>query len=578
MIRSLSLLAAFLFAASCFADHPTGLIIPKDLAAQAQLQNRKAAPIVQAVRAGAKTPTLNPAAIPTAPAWDWTPTAGTPVKNQGGCGSCWAFGTCAVYNEALAAQTGSKNGDAAEQDVLNNSGKGSCGGGYWAFDMLVKTGVGSNVDFPYVGTDGRKSPTKRPFKALTWGYVEANGGTPTDAAMKAALCQWGPIGVCCNADSALQNYVAGTVWRSPGRSTNHIVTIVGWDDSKKAWKVKNSWGADFGDSGYFWCAMGSNIGDGAAYVVAKPNWVDEVDVPGLQALGDAVASRDEILIDGPDQAGHGVLVMLEAPPLAGARYTWSHVPGLVADANAKIDTDRRILYFATPCGEDAEFQFCLTVSLPDADPVVVWHTLVVGDSPVPPVPPVPPIPPVPPTTLDAFGISCRDWATSLVPADMRASTAQGIADNFSAVSADIDSGKILTMATAMAAVRAANSKDLNTAQRLAWAPWFDQLTARWAKALDDGELADAPSMSLAGRQAAAGLRAAIPPKLQVEPQIPAPVPVPVPTVPSKPAPAALPKAAVVAPHGHGHWEATGWRGRGTVWVETCPSGTCPSGR
>ena len=577
-MRFIAFLSVVLFAASAFADHPTGLLIPKDIQRQAQKQNRRAAPIVQAVRAGAKTPTLGP--LPTLPAWDWTPTAGTPVHDQGGCGSCWDFGTCATYNESLAAQTGSRNGDASEQDVLNNSGAGSCGGGYWAFDMFVKSGVASNADMPYLGYDARKTPSKRPYKALTWGYVDANGGTPTDAQLKQALCQWGPIGVCIYADSALQNYDGQSVWRSPRGSTNHIVCLVGWDDAKKAWRVKNSWSDQWGDKGYFWCAYSSNIGDGAAYVVCKPNWVDEADVPGLQAMG-ADVSRDSILIDGPAQAGHGALVMLEAPQIAGARYTWSHVPGAVADANAKIDTDRRILYFATPCGEDASYDFCLTVALPDADPVVVWHSLTVGASPVPPGPGPGPGPgPLP--TLDAFGTSCRDWATSLIPADVRAATCQGVSDNFAAVAVDIDAAKITTMATAMASVRAANSKDLNTAQRAAWGPWFDQLTARWAQALDQGELADAASMALAAKQAAAGLKAAIPPKLQIEPPVKADEPVPTPPAKSVAAPA--PKAAAPS----GHWESAGLFGRQSVWVPdspsapsktvtpSCPSGNCPA--
>ena len=55
------------------------------------------------------------------------------------------------------------------------------------------------------------------------------------------------------------------------RSINHVVMLIGWDDNKKAWLVKNSWGKDWGEDGFGWIAYGSNnIGLFAAWIQPSP--------------------------------------------------------------------------------------------------------------------------------------------------------------------------------------------------------------------------------------------------------------------------------------------------------------------
>jgi len=72
------------------------------------------------------------------PKWDWRAQGkGTPpIRNQGSCGSCWAFGTIGAFELSISAFD-QKHVDLSEQFVLDCAGNGySCGGGYWAYDLL----------------------------------------------------------------------------------------------------------------------------------------------------------------------------------------------------------------------------------------------------------------------------------------------------------------------------------------------------------------------------------------------------------------------------------------------------------
>ena len=71
-----------------------------------------------------------------------------------------------------------------------------------------------------------------------------------------------------------QNYTNGVFNEIPSNyaspTSNHAIVIVGWDDAKGAWLMKNSWGTNWGENGYMWIKYGSNnIGRRAAWVIAK---------------------------------------------------------------------------------------------------------------------------------------------------------------------------------------------------------------------------------------------------------------------------------------------------------------------
>lgn len=259
-----------------------GTRAPADLADRARKQNELAAKMLAVetaardayVKKGQALPELKRACSAKLAAFDWrTANKVTPVRDQDGCGSCWAFtalgafeGSHAIRNSALI--------DVSEQSVLSCSGGGTCGGGWWAtvFDWLIANGAATEAAYPYTATDSTCSAsTATPNRAVAWGYVDPNGAIPSVSSMKSALCDHGPLAVAVLATPAFQAYTSGTFNEHDiTHGINHGVTVVGWDDAKKAWLIKNSWGAGWGLAGYMWIAYDSNnIGTGAAWVQAR---------------------------------------------------------------------------------------------------------------------------------------------------------------------------------------------------------------------------------------------------------------------------------------------------------------------
>lgn len=215
-------------------------------------------------------------------AFDWR-TLGkvTPVRDQGDCGSCWSFSAIGAY-EASYLIVNNVSKDGSEQELLdcgvNNAGAdaGSCLGGWTpdAFEYMVKSSAVLESTVPYAGVEHACSnPASRPLKSVTWAFVDPDVELPTVAQIKQAMCDHGPISVSmrCVSDTIF-GYKTGVYNEpvsSPTAGKGHAVVLVGWDDSKGAWLMKNSWGTDWGESGYGWIAYGSNrIGRYARWIQA----------------------------------------------------------------------------------------------------------------------------------------------------------------------------------------------------------------------------------------------------------------------------------------------------------------------
>lgn len=207
----------------------------------------------------------------------------TPVKYQGTCGSCWAFtASCVVESSYLIMK--SRQAAVSEQHLLDcaeRRGKpaGTCRGGWYApvFDYLTGRHTVDRDSMPYVMRDQRcTTPSSREkYRIASWGYVRRDAGIPSVSLMKEALTTYGPLAASVKVTPAFQAYKSGVfdenVRVSGPNDVNHAVVIVGWDDSKQAYLVKNSWGEDWGEDGYIWVKYGSNnIGYGAAWVVVDP--------------------------------------------------------------------------------------------------------------------------------------------------------------------------------------------------------------------------------------------------------------------------------------------------------------------
>ncbi len=210
--------------------------------------------------------------------FDWRKHDGTtPIRDQGQCGSCWAFATHAAFESSYRIQF-NKVIDSSEQDTLdcNSSGYG-CNGGWWAHQHLIDKGCAKEKDYKYKAEEGTCKTIARPYRALAWGYV-GSSPTPNVAELKEALCKYGPLTVAVRATGAFQGYTSGVFNACVAGTVNHGVTLIGWNDQKGAWLIENSWGTSWGSTGgygtsrgYMWIAYNCNkIGYAAAWVLAAP--------------------------------------------------------------------------------------------------------------------------------------------------------------------------------------------------------------------------------------------------------------------------------------------------------------------
>jgi cathepsin K len=201
------------------------------------------------------------------------------------CGDCWSYSSVGALeiSDIKENHTPPGNIDLSEAQVVDCSGAGSCSGGwpYLVYEWLKKThdkmmtaaqwpDKGVNAPCPNI-TPGTK------VEEATWGLTDQGAGLfkiAGEKEIKEAIVRYGSVSSCVNVTSLFQHYTGGVFNETPSDysnpSVNHAIVLVGWDDSKKAWLLRNSWGTGWGEKGYMWIDMKSNnIGFGTIWVVAK---------------------------------------------------------------------------------------------------------------------------------------------------------------------------------------------------------------------------------------------------------------------------------------------------------------------
>ena len=206
--------------------------------------------------------------------FNWADYGGiTPIKNQGGCGSCWAFAATAEMEAFVKIQYG-ETLDLSEQQIVScNTGGSGCNGGWAqdAYDVWYSEGGVLEDCHPYLGVDPPTAPCLQDqFKkyARVAGY---NSVANNVEQIKAAL-QTGPVCSYILASDAFENYGSGCFDQDSYTGEGHLVLIVGWDDDAcgggGAWIIKNSWGTDWGESGFGKVAWGVlDIGSWATQLI-----------------------------------------------------------------------------------------------------------------------------------------------------------------------------------------------------------------------------------------------------------------------------------------------------------------------
>lgn len=198
--------------------------------------------------------------------WDWRNRHGknwmTSVKNQGNCGSCWAFSAIAsfeayinlYYNQLL-------NYDLSEQELISCSDAGNCNFGYLykALDHIQNFGAIPEVDFPYTASNSPCS-YDNPDDILSFGQYQYVYTTDEES-IKSALFR-SPI---CGGIISWNHFVVLVGYKQihsgeyyfTANNYNYTVPITANDPlvNHAAWLIKNSWGTNWGDNGYGYVAI-----------------------------------------------------------------------------------------------------------------------------------------------------------------------------------------------------------------------------------------------------------------------------------------------------------------------------------
>ena len=242
--------------------------------------------------------------------FDWREHGGLPtIKNQGQCGSCWAFGTMGPFECNYMLRTGEEE-DFSEQWLVSCNQEGwGCSGGWVAHDYHLcdgkkdPCGGGGAVyerDFPYEAKDlPCQCPYDHPTCLYAWDYVNPGFYYPNVDEVKQAILEYGPVSALVYVGSAFQAYKSGVFNACGTGELNHLITLVGWDDTlgeNGVWILRNSWAPSWGMGGYmliqYDCAC---VGYLTSWVDYRPEDCNRNGIPDQQEPGWADCNNNGLM-------------------------------------------------------------------------------------------------------------------------------------------------------------------------------------------------------------------------------------------------------------------------------------------